>query len=120
MPPSGPIVKSPVYLHQLALERKSMKIALIGATGFVGTAVLAELIARGHAVTALSRHPSTLPAQRLLRVQALDAYDTDAVASAVQGHDAVVSAFNPGWSAPELYALFMKGSNAIERGVEKA
>jgi putative NADH-flavin reductase len=56
----------------------------------------------------------------LLRVQALDVYDADAVASAVRGHDAVVSAFNPGWSAPELYALFMKGSNAIERGVEKA
>ena len=97
-----------------------MKIALIGATGFVGTAVLAELIARGHAVTALSRNPSMLSTQPLLRVQALDAYDADAVASAVQGHDAVVSAFNPGWSAAELYALFMKGSNAIVRGVEKA
>ena len=45
---------------------------------------------------------------------------SDAVARAVQGHDAVVSAFNPGWSAPELYALYMKGSNAIVRGVEKA
>jgi len=97
-----------------------MKIALIGATGFVGTAVLEELIARGHAVTALSRNPSSLSPGPSLTVRALDAYDVDAVASAVHGHDAVVSAFNPGWSAPELYELFMKGSDAIVRGVEKS
>ena len=97
-----------------------MKIALIGATGFVGTAVLEELIGRGHAVTALSRHPGPLSPRPLLSVQALDVYDLDAVARAVQGHDAVVSAFNPGWSAPELYTLYMKGSSAIVRGVEKA
>lgn len=97
-----------------------MKIALIGATGFVGTAVLEELIGRGHAVTALSRNPGALAPRPLLSVQAVDVYDVDAVAGAVQGHDAVVSAFNPGWSAPELYALYMKGSSAIVRGVEKA
>jgi len=34
-----------------------MKIALIGATGFVGRALLEELLARGHEVTALARHP---------------------------------------------------------------
>ena len=32
-----------------------MKIALIGATGFVGSAVLTELLSRGHSVTALAR-----------------------------------------------------------------
>jgi uncharacterized protein len=97
-----------------------MKIALIGATGFVGATVLEELIARGHAVTALARNPGSLTPRPLLTVRPLDAYDADAVASAVRGHDAAVSAFNPGWNAPELYALFMKGSTAIVRGVEKA
>src|SRR4051812_42310183 len=97
-----------------------MKIALIGATGFVGTAILGELVARGHAVTALARNPSSLSPGPLLSAQVLDAYDADAVARAVEGHDAVVSAFNPGWSAPELYAQFMKGSDAIVRGTEKA
>jgi len=97
-----------------------MKIALIGATGFVGTAVLEELIARGHTVTALARSPGSLPPRAALSTRVLDAYDADAVASAVQGHDAVVSAFNPGWSTPDLYALFMKGSSAIVRGVELA
>ena len=97
-----------------------MKIALIGATGFVGAAVLEELIARGHAVTALARHPGSLSLQPSLSVRALDAYDAAAVTAAVHGHDAVVSAFNPGWTTPDLYALFMKGNSAIVRGVEMA
>jgi len=97
-----------------------MKIALIGATGFVGTAVLAELLQRGHQVTALVRNPAKLDARPMLAAQALDANDADAVAAAVRGHDAVVSAFNPGWDAPDLYARFMQGSAAIDAGVEKS
>ena len=97
-----------------------MKIALIGATGFVGTAVVAELLQRGHDVTALVRNPAKLAAHANLNAKALDAYDPDAVAAAVEGHDAVISAFNPGWDAPELYAQFMKGSDAIVGGVQQS
>lgn len=97
-----------------------MKIALIGATGFVGAAVLAELLQRDHQVTALVRNPARLDARPRLTAKALDASDADAVAAAVQGHDAVISAFNPGWDAPDLYAQFMKGSAAIDAGVEKS
>lgn len=97
-----------------------MKIALVGATGFVGTAVTAELLQRGHAVTALARNPGKLAPKPGLTTRALDAYDADAVAAAVEGHDAVVSAFNPGWDAPGLYDLFMKGSAAIEAGVARS
>ena len=32
-----------------------MKVALIGATGFVGAAMLGELLARAHEVVALAR-----------------------------------------------------------------
>lgn len=95
-----------------------MKIALIGATGFVGTAVLEELLSRQHTVTALVRNPARLAARTGVTPQALDATDAQAVAAAVRGHDAVVSAFNPGWDAPGLYDAFMKGSAAIDRGVE--
>lgn len=97
-----------------------MKIALIGATGFVGTAVLAELLQRDHQVTALVRNPAKLAAQPMLSAQVLDASDAVAVAAAVKGHDAVISAFNPGWDVPDLYAQFMKGSAAIDAGVEKS
>ena len=97
-----------------------MKIALIGATGFVGTALVAELLQRGHQVTALARNPAKLEARPNLAAKVLDAYDPDAVAAAVKGHDAVVSAFNPGWDDPALYAQFMKGSQAIVGGVEQS
>ena len=97
-----------------------MKIALIGATGFVGTALVAELLQRGHQVTALARNPAKLDARPHLTAKALDAYDPDAVAAAVKGHDAVVSAFNPGWDDPALYDRFMRGSQAIAAGVEQS
>jgi hypothetical protein len=94
-----------------------MKIALIGATGFVGTAVLDELLRRGHQVTALVRDAAKLAPRAGVSAVVADAYDADAVAAAVRGHDAVVSAFNPGWNDPALYDRFMQGSAAIERGV---
>jgi len=97
-----------------------MKIALIGATGFVGAAVLAELLRRGHQVSALVRDAARLAPASGLHPVVADAYDADAIAAAVRGHDAVISAFNPGWNDPALYENFMRGSAAIERGVEAA
>ena len=95
-----------------------MNIALIGATGFVGAAVLSTLLQRGHQVTALVRDPSRLAPQAGLTVKVADAYELEAIAAAVRGTDAVISAFNPGWNDPALYDNFMRGSAAIERGVE--
>ncbi|HYP31756.1 MAG TPA: NAD(P)H-binding protein [Burkholderiaceae bacterium] len=97
-----------------------MKIALIGATGFVGSALVTELLRRGHQVTALVRNPTRLEARPNLVAKALDAYDADAVAAAVKGQDAVISAFNPGWDDPALYDRFMQGSQAIVAGVERS
>lgn len=97
-----------------------MKIALIGATGFVGSAVLAELLQRDHQVTVLARHPGKLtPAPGLTVVQA-DAQNAAEVAQAVQGHDAVVSAYNPGWAVPDLHDQFLLGARAIVSGVKTA
>jgi uncharacterized protein len=95
-----------------------MRIAVIGATGFVGTAVLAELLQRDHHVTALVRDPAKLASRPDVSAVVADVFDVDAVAAAARGHDAVVSAFNPGWNEPALYDRFLRGSAAIERGVE--
>lgn len=97
-----------------------MKIALIGATGFVGAPVLNELLERGHEVTALVRNPARLPSHPRLRALACDVSDSAQVAAAVAGLDAVISAFNPGWDDPALYERFMAGSQGIVRGVEAA
>lgn len=97
-----------------------MKIALIGATGFVGSAVLTELLSRGHAVTALARHPEKLPAAPGLTVVRADVLDAAQVAAAVGGQEAIVSAYNPGWSEPRIHALFGQGYEAILAGAQRA
>lgn len=94
-----------------------MKIALIGATGYVGTPLLEELLQRGHQVTVLARNPGKLAARPGLTVVAADAQDAVQVRQAVAGHDAVISAYNPGWTVPDIHDQFLKGTRAIYAGV---
>jgi putative NADH-flavin reductase len=97
-----------------------MKIALIGATGFVGSAVLQELLARGHEVRALVRDPAKLAASAGLEVVKADVTSAAAVTEAVRGMDAVLSAYNPGWGHADLHDEFLRGSDAITAGVKAA
>jgi len=97
-----------------------MNIALIGATGFVGSAVLEELLRRQHQVTALARNPGKLAARDGLTVVQADAQDAAQVAKAVAGHDAVVNAYNPGWTVPDIHDQFLVGTRAIYAGVKQA
>lgn len=97
-----------------------MKIALIGGTGFVGKAVLEELLQRGHQVTALARDPAKYTAREGLKAVTADALDAAQVADAVRGQDAVISAYNPGWTEPDIYNVFLKGTRAIIAGVKRA
>ncbi|MFD0000539.1 NAD(P)-dependent oxidoreductase [Nocardia sp. NPDC127526] len=72
-----------------------MKILVLGATGGTGAAVVAELLTRGHDVTAFSRHAESLLDSRTspsLRAITGDATDPAAVDNAVAGQDAVVIA----------------------------
>jgi putative NADH-flavin reductase len=67
-----------------------MNILVIGATGGSGRAVCDALLERGHTVTALARHASSLPARA-----GLERVDGDATRAAVldavmPGHDAIV------------------------------
>lgn len=97
-----------------------MNIALIGASGFVGSAVLEELLRRGHAVTALARTPAKIADRAGLRVVKTDVQDAAQVAAAVRGSEAVISAYNPGWNEADLYNQFRKGHDAIVAGVRQA
>jgi putative NADH-flavin reductase len=96
-----------------------MKIALIGATGFVGSAVLNEALNRGHEVTAIARNTGkiTIQGEKLTALQA-DAEDTAALAEILKGHDAVISAHNAGWTNPNYYDDFIKASASIEHAVK--
>ncbi|MCY1347575.1 NAD(P)H-binding protein [compost metagenome] len=95
-----------------------MKIALIGATGFVGSAVLQEALERGHSVTAIARHPERLAAHANLTPRQASAYQAHEIAAAVTGHDAVVHAFSPGLSDPEVRQHFIDGSRGIIAGTK--
>ena len=91
-----------------------MKIALIGATGTVGSQVLKEALSRGHQVTAIVRDASKLPTgQSNVTASETDVTDTAALATVLRGHDAVISAFNSGWQNPNLYADYKRGYASI-------
>src|SRR5690349_13637184 len=97
-----------------------MNIALIGATGFVGTPLLEELLNRGHSVTVLARDPAKLAPRERLRVTRADALDSAQVAQALEGQQALVSAYNPGWTHPELYERSLAGHRAIVAAARQA
>ena len=97
-----------------------MKVALIGASGFVGTAVLNELLERGHQVTAIVRHPEKVKQGDKVTLVKANALEENEVANAVKGHDAVVSTYNPGWTNPNIYEEFLQGAQAIQKGVKTA
>ena len=73
-----------------------MKIALIGATGFIGSGILSESLNRAHEVTAISTNPAKLPSHAKLTPVQGDVTDTEVLASLIKNHDLVISAFNPG------------------------
>lgn len=109
--------------HQ-ALDHGRVKVALIGATGRAGGAVLGELIARGHDVTAIARRASSAVLPKGLPVHDADIADPEAIAPLLRGHDAIISAawFHPGSSEALVEgirrsgvrrALFVGGASSL-------
>jgi len=97
-----------------------MRIAIIGASGQIGAFIRDEALARGYQVTAIVRHPEKITVQnpRLTIVKA-DILK-DKVDELVKGHEAVISAYNPGWSNPDIYNEQIEGYKAIISGVKKS
>ena len=87
-----------------------MKIALIGATGNVGSRILAELARRGHAVTAIVRHPEKVPAQPNVEARRGDASDPKTLSALLAGHDAVISSVRFAASDPRTLIEAVRAS----------
>ncbi|MCY6395695.1 NAD(P)H-binding protein [Actinobacillus pleuropneumoniae] len=97
-----------------------MKIAVIGATGLVGNATVQELASRGHEVVGFARNnvEKVFKAENVQAVQAdVNAED---FAEKLAGFDAVVSAFNGGWTNPNLAEDTERGSASILNAVKVA
>jgi putative NADH-flavin reductase len=97
-----------------------MKIALIGATGFVGSRILNEALDRGHEVTAIVRRTERLPARAGLTAQKADVFEVDNLADLLVGHDAVISAYSPDEQAGDKYAAMVAGAEAVIAATKKA
>lgn len=69
-----------------------MKLAIVGATGNIGSHVLDEALSRGHAVTGLTRDPAKLTGRVGLTPHVADTHQTDALSHILAGHDAVIVA----------------------------
>ena len=99
-------------------------VLLIGATGFVGSAVLNELVSRGHKVTAVARNVEKVEKSELVDVVKEDVANVDAIAKLAEGKDAIISAYNPGWTNPDIATLISENypkilSAAKKSGVER-
>ena len=97
-----------------------MKVAIIGASGQIGAFIRDEALARGHRVTAIVRNPEKIavrdPRLRVMKGDVLK----DKVDELVKGHDAVISAYNPGWGNPDIYDEQIRGYTAIISGVKRS
>ncbi|RZS83683.1 hypothetical protein EV217_2428 [Phyllobacterium myrsinacearum] len=97
-----------------------MKIALIGATGFVGKELLQEAVSRGHSVTALVRNPGKVEQREGVKAVKADVLDAADLTEKLKGHDIVLSAYNPGWGEPDIQAIHVKASKAITEAAKQA
>lgn len=98
-----------------------MKVVLIGASGFVGSAILNELLNRGHEVKAVVRNPEKIKTvnQNLTIVKA-DAGSSGAVAEICRGFEHVISSYNPGWTNPNIASDTTLVNSAILDGARSA
>lgn len=67
------------------------RIALIGASGNVGSRLLQELVSRGHQVTAIGRDPTRISPSPYVAAVRGDINDIGGLAAILKGHDAVIS-----------------------------
>ena len=95
-------------------------VLLIGATGFVGSAVLNELVSRGHKVTAVARNVEKVAKSELVDVVKEDVANVDAIAKLAEGKDAIISAYNPGWTNPDIATLISENYPKILSATKKS
>jgi len=102
-----------------------MKIAIVGATGFIGQHIFNEAVSRRHNVTALVRNPAKVTSATGVTAKPLDLKDSKAFTAALAGQDAVVlslhyegedlhSIINAVKASGIKHALFVGGAGSLE------
>jgi len=96
-----------------------MKVAIIGATGFVGSKLVNEAVNRGLEVTAIARKTENISAENVNKVS-VDVNNVNQLSEILKNQDVVISAFNAGWTNPNLYDDFLSGAKSIQQAVKQA
>ena len=87
----------------------------------MGSALLNELVMRGHKVTAIVRNMESAKVKNpLIEYVVADATNPEALAKIAKGKDAVVSAYNPGWANPRQYEDTLENYPKIVEGAKQA
>jgi uncharacterized protein len=101
-------------------EGFKVKIALLGASGFVGSKILAEALGRGHIVTAISRRPEKLPKHSNLHPAKATVPNVNELTEHFRGQEAIIHSYAPPYD-PDVRALVLaaiangSGMEAIAR-----
>ena len=83
-----------------------MKIAIIGATGNVGSRLVNEALNRHHAVTAIARDAKKLSSRTGMSATVGDVTKPDALLPLLKGHDVIISALrSEGFDPQQLIDL---------------
>ncbi|KAL1610509.1 hypothetical protein SLS60_002178 [Paraconiothyrium brasiliense] len=91
------------------------KVAVVGATGHVGSHIVAELLKNGRIeITAISRKDSKTTFPSGVKVARVDYSNEDSIVEAVRGHDFLVISLNTS-AAPETHPTICKA--AVKAGV---
>lgn len=96
-------------------------VVIIGASGFVGTAIVEEALTRGYLVKGIVRNPEkvTISNPNLKLIKA-DIMDAESLTELLKGEESVISAYNPGWTNPEIYDDTLKGYTSILKAAKNA
>ncbi|GAB2922654.1 NAD(P)-dependent oxidoreductase [Rheinheimera gaetbuli] len=89
-----------------------MELVILGASGFIGSAITAEALARGHKVTAVVSRPERLAATAGLSVLGLDINDTAALTKLLSDKAVVISAFS-GHAQQDVKGYYLKTFNSV-------
>jgi putative NADH-flavin reductase len=89
-------------------------LTIFGGTGPTGQLLVRQALDAGHEVTAFARNPAKLPQQDRLRSVEGQLHDTDAIAKAVEGADAVLSLLGPSRNAADTPPLVVGTRNIID------
>ncbi|MDD6209600.1 MAG: NAD(P)-dependent oxidoreductase [Bacteroidales bacterium] len=96
-------------------------VSIIGASGFVGSAILNEALNREFEVTAIVRNPEKITTENpLLHKVKGDVLSETSLLPLLSGTANVISAYNPGWTNPDIFEETIKAYANIIKCCKKA